>query len=104
MIVAVIVEGELFQDGIVESAVGGVRASSVRPGAALEISKLPARLGDYDRACRHVVQLELRLTGDVDTTLGEEHVGPEVPIGTCPPAPSQQVDELLALAGLDPRR
>ena len=48
------------------------------------------------------MQREFRLAGDVDAALGEQHVGPEVPVRPGPPAASQQVDELLALPGLDP--
>ena len=50
----------------------------------------------------HVVDLELRLRGDVDGTLGEQHVGPEVAVRPGAPAAPRQRQEVVEQAALVP--
>ena len=63
----------------------------------------PPGLGDDRHQGGHVVQAELGLGRDVDRSLGEQHVGPEVAVGALAPAVPGQVEHLVLAAHGAPR-
>ena len=76
-----------------EPAVAGQRVAAERPGGAVERGERATRLPDDDVERGHVVELELRLGGEVDGALRDEHVGPEVAVGPGAPAAPRQRHE-----------
>ena len=88
------------QHGVVQ-AVGGVRSRPERTGLpSRSVNRPPASVTMIEHAAMSCSASSA--SGDVDSALGEQHVGPEVTVRAGPPAGAEQVDELLPLARLDP--
>ena len=104
--VAVVVgqRAEERQRLVVQPAVAGERVAAQRPGAPVQRGEHAARLA-HDHVDRgHVVQRQLRLGGQVDRPLGEQHVGPEVAEGPGAPAAPRERQEVVEAAALVPPR
>ncbi len=66
------------------------------PRSPVEVRERAAGLAHQDVERRDVPQLDLRLGGDVDGTLGHQAVGPEVAVAAHPPHRVGELDELVA--------
>jgi hypothetical protein len=78
--------GQVAEGVVVQQRVARHRAAAARPRPPAQIGEPSARLGHHDGDRREVVQRDLGLRGDVDSALGDEHVGPEVAVRAGPPA------------------
>ena len=89
---------------VVQPAVAGQRVAAGGPGRAVERGEHAAGLADDHVERGHVVELELRLGGEVDGALGEQHVGPEVAVRPGPPAAPGQRQERVEPVRARPSR
>ena len=87
-----------------QQRVRGHRVAPEGSGFAVQGGEASACLGDHGHECRHVVELELGLGGQVDGALGHEHVGPEVPVGAGAPARLHEPQHPAQPLGLRPPR
>jgi FtsH-binding integral membrane protein len=94
--------GKDLEHLVVQLAVGGQGAAAEGPVGAVQRGEPAPGLDDHRHQRGHVVQLQGGLRGDVHAALGEEHVGPEVPVGPAAPDPALQLQEGLAPPGVAP--
>src|SRR5450631_2375285 len=66
---------------IVQDTVGGQRAATPGAGLACKGGESATGFGDYGHERSHVVDLQVGFGGYVDGAFGDQHVGPEVPVG-----------------------
>ena len=85
-----------------EQAVRAEQPGSDGAGCAIDRGRTAAGLAHDDVESSHVVQRQLRLDGDVDRALRDEHVRPEVAERARTPHGPQQVAELQPALSADP--
>src|SRR5450631_846017 len=78
---AAVIPVQLWGERIEQDTVGGQRAAT--PGARLACKggESATGFGDYGHERSHVVDLQVGFGGYVDGAFGDQHVGPEVPVG-----------------------
>src|SRR5699024_339328 len=89
-------------DALVQQPVGGHRGTAVRARLALDVGEGAAGLRHDRDECREIPEADLRLRRDVHGTLGDHHVGPEVPESAQAPGLVAQAHQLFPYAAILP--
>jgi hypothetical protein len=90
------------QQLVVQQAVGGQGVAAERAVLAGQRGEPATGLDDDRHQGGHVVDGQLRLGGDVDGALGQQHVGPEVAVAPGPPDLAGELQEGVQAAALLP--